>query len=136
MLRSGNTLVEVASICTRSLNSLGEVVLAQYQWAASQSLLATPSFLEELVRSSRSQIEPLFKSCVDHVRREIAFVGAPTTEPELIGRLEMKRGEMFTDIELALRATFAERKRSIVRALGTAVTGLVSKLFSGGVAKP
>ena len=135
-LRSGNTLVEVANICTSSLDSLAEVVMTQYRWAASQSLLTTRSFVEELVTSSRTQLEPLFESCVGHVRREIAFVGAPNTDRELVGRLETKRGEVTTDIELALRATFAERKRSIVRGLAVAATGWVSKLFSGGMAKP
>ena len=135
-LRSGHTLSEVTNICSRSLDSLAEIIATQYRWAAAQSLLTTKSFVEELIRSSRTQLEPLFKSCADHIRREIAFVGAPNTEPELIGRLETKRGEVSTEVELALRTTFAERKRGIARALGSAASGWVSKLFSGGLPRP
>jgi hypothetical protein len=134
--RSGHTLSEVANICSHSLGSLAEVIATQYRWAAAQSLLTTKSFVEELIHSSRTQLEPLFKSCADHIRREIAFVGVPNAERELIGRLEAKRGEVATEIELALRTTFAERKRGIVRALGSAASGWLSKLFSGGVPKP
>lgn len=134
LLRSGNTILGVVAICSSALDSLGRLVLDQYRWAVTQSLLTTQSWVEELVQVVPDQLVPLYERCVDHVKREADLAGAPRAAPECIAKLEVKRDEIVNDIALSLRASFAERKRGLVRNLGTTALGWVSKLF--GVAKP
>ena len=104
-------------ICSTALDSLGKVVLDQYRWAVAQSLMTTQSWVEELVLAAPDQLQPLFERCVEHVNREANAAGAPNAAPECVAKLEVKRGEISNDITLSLRASYAERKRSLVRNL-------------------
>jgi hypothetical protein len=59
ILMSGNTLVELLNIFSRILESLRDVIITQYQWAISESLLSTQGFAEERVGASRVQVRML-----------------------------------------------------------------------------
>lgn len=132
LLHSGNTILGVVSICSNALDSLGKCILEQYRWAVAQSLLASQGWVEELVRAAPGQLKSLFDCCVDHVSREATNAGAPNAVPECLAKLEAKRAAIANNIALSLRSSFAERKRGLVRNLGSAVAGLVAKLFGGG----
>lgn len=135
MLRSGNTVLEVVNLCASALESLKDDILKQYSWAASKSLLTSQTFVEELIRASREQMQPLYHDSVRHLESAIALAGAPNALAECNAKLDAKREQTLNDIALALRASFAELKRDRVRNLCSAATGWVSKLF-GGSPKP
>lgn len=131
LLRSGNTILGVVALCSNALDSLGKVVLEQYRWAVVQSLLASQSWVEELVRDSPDQLQSLFDSCIEHVKREATLAGSPNAAPECIAKLEAKLGAISNDIALSLRASFAERKRGLIRHIGNTAAGWLSKLLGG-----
>lgn len=132
LLRSGNTILGVVTICSNALDSLGKCILEQYRWAVTQSLLASQSWVEDLVRSAPHQLQPLFERCIDHVNREATNAGAPNAAPECVAKLEAKRAAIANDIALYLRSSFAERKRGLVRNLWSTAAGLVARLFGSG----
>jgi len=134
LLRSGNTILGVVEICTDALDSLGKTVIEQYRWAIAQSLLASQSWVEELVSGAPERLQPLLERCTEHVTHVANFVGAPNLAAECAAKLEAKVAAISNDIALSLRSSFAERKRGLVRSLVGSVGGWLSKLI--GVGKP
>jgi hypothetical protein len=131
LLRSGYTVRGVVDICSASLDSLGRVILDQYQWAVAQSLMTTQVWVEELVLAAPDQLGPLFDRCVEHINREANAAGAPRAVQECVAKLQIRRNEISNDMTLSLRARFAERKRGLVRNIGSAATGWISRLLGG-----
>lgn len=133
MLRSGHTMVEITNICTRALDSVGGAVTTQYEWATSESLLSTQSYVDELICASRDQVAPLLAECITRLKREAELIAAPANAVnECVKKLEGKNYQVCDDIKLSLRSKFAEVKRSRVRGIWNAVTGWISKLIGVG----
>ena len=132
ILKSGNTLVELVNIFSRMLESLRDVIIAQYQWAISESLLSTQGFADELVSASQEQVEMLRSPCNDRLAREGSNIWAPPNAvAECSKKLGAKGEEVCEDIALALRSKFAELKRHRIRSIWHAATGWIPKLTGG-----
>lgn len=133
MLHSGNTVLATVALCTDALESLKREIEVQYQWVVTESLLVSRGSVEELVRSSREQLQPMFESCQAHVGAIIAMVNAQNATPQCTAKLEAARDQSADEIALSLRASFAQLKRRRLRNLAKALTGWLSKLFGGSV---
>ena len=130
VLMSGITLLLLVKVFAEMLESLRDVIATQYQWAITESLFSTQSYVEDLVVASREQVAMLRNPCNDRLVRESRNISAPPTATEECTRkLDAKSEEVCGDIALALRSKFAELKNRRIRGIWEAATGWITKLL-------
>jgi prephenate dehydratase len=129
LLHSGNTVHGVVEICSNALDELGSRVLEEYHWAISQALLVNQSWIEDMIQSIPAQLQPLRDRCLAHITEEATLAGAPNAISQCHAEFENQLTKINNDIMLSLRSSFSERKRGLVRAIGSAIPSWLSKLF-------
>jgi len=94
MLQSGNTLVEIVNICSLMMESLRDVVIAEYQWVLSQSLPGERN-ADALIVASRDHVGGWLLPCDDRLKREGSNISAQTNAiVECSQKLKAKNDEV------------------------------------------
>lgn len=132
MLRSGNTVVESRSLCARALERQGEAVTTHFGWVIKEGLWTSKSDVDALVSEARSQLEPVMGASRDLMKMAADRAGSPKLAQQFIEELERHRDRVWTNVDLALRATAAELTRRNVKGLWKSLVQWLVKLFRGG----
>ncbi|HYA66196.1 MAG TPA: hypothetical protein VEE84_05880 [Burkholderiaceae bacterium] len=105
---------EVVSICSNALYALAETVLTQYDGIVAELLVPNPLAVERLMRSVPLQLQPLFDECLAQVRREANLAGTPETTTMCVATLKSRFSAICDDVALTLKASLAERYRTVL----------------------
>ena len=131
-VRSGNMLKKVLSLCQQALAEQNATVISEYRWAVTQALLASQTWVERLIEDASQSIEPLNEACIKHVKAAVALAGIERVEARLLEELAETKAALASDLALALRSSFAERRRGLVRFVPAFIGRLTTKLLGGG----
>ena len=131
-LRSGNMLKQVLSTCQNSMKEQASTLVTEYRWAVANALFASQTWVERLIVEANESMTPLYEASVGHMKKAVALAGVPRVEPQLLVELAEARASSVNEVTLALRSSFAERRRGLIRALPSFVGRLVAKMLGGG----
>lgn len=132
LLRSGVMLKRVLAACQLMVEAQRGTIVSEYQWAIGQALLASQSWVDRLVSEASESLRPLHSVSENHIRKACDLAGTPELAARLLADLQATEIAAKNDIALALRSSFAERRRGLLRSLASLLPRLLSRLFRGG----
>lgn len=134
LFNSGATLKRVLATCKEATDKQRDAAIKEYQWAVTQALLPSQTWVEHLVVDASESIDTLHIDSEKHIKGICEKIGKPELVARLLSELESTELAAKNDIALALRSSFAERSRGLVRGVAGFVPRLISKFVKGGVA--
>lgn len=132
LLRSGAMLKRVLSACCSAVDSHAALVTSEYEWAVSQALLVSQSWVEGLVTEAAGCLDRLRVPVRGHLEQACKVADQPRLLDRLYNEFESNELAAKSRVALSLRTKFAERRRGLIRGLPRVVSRLISKLFRGG----
>jgi hypothetical protein len=132
LLKSGAMLKRVLRASVEALERTAENVSEHYIWAATHALLATQTWIEQLVVSAQSSFQPLEAVCEDQIRKAAVLSGNPELTERLLADFSEAKARARESVATALRSKFAERRRGLIRGLPSLIPKFLSRFFGGG----
>jgi hypothetical protein len=131
LLQSGAMLKGVLAACCSSLEAQATTVREEYEWAVSQALVVSQSWVEQLAAVASGSLDAFHEPVRGHLERACKLAGQPQLFDRLYAEFQSCDNAARSGIGLSLRAKFAERRRGIIRALPVMLQRLISRIFTG-----
>lgn len=125
----GNTIVESQALCVRALEAQGAAITTHLGWVIEEGLWASESEVNELVNQARDHLEPVLQTSRELMKMAIDLARAPKLLPQFLSELDSTRDRVWTNIDLSLRSTAAQRKRRSIRGVWQPAVNWIAKLL-------
>jgi len=131
LFNSSATLKRVLATCKEVTEKQRDATIKEYQWAVNQALLASQTWVEHLVVDASESIDALHRDSEKHIKSICERIGKPELVARLLSDLDSTEVAAKNDIALALRSSFAERSRGLIRGVACFIPRLISKFIKG-----